>query len=79
MSYLDRLRKALDNEPAPSLDDLLEQGDELFAREPSTPQGEADANAGIDESPDDVEPDEDDEDEPIMQRTTTSGRTQRAG
>jgi len=44
----------------PTLNERLASDAKLFADNPPTPQAEADAAAGIDESPDDVEPDEDD-------------------
>jgi hypothetical protein len=56
-SHEDRLKEADRTFVPPTMDDLLTPGD-LFAREPPTPEGEADMEAGIDETPDDVDPEE---------------------
>ena len=58
---LDDVLKMIAESTLPTLEERIAIGEKLFADNPPTPQAEADADAGIDESPDDVEPDEDDD------------------
>lgn len=49
---IDDILKMIAEAPDPTLEELIEAGERLVAANPVTPEAEADADAGIDRSPD---------------------------